>query len=77
MRVKAIEDMSFKANDLVNKPLSYAGSRLVIHTSASHKQTIEVGKPIRYAAWNGDVVEVQLEDGNVRLYFDATNFQMV
>jgi hypothetical protein len=38
---------------------------------------IKVGKPIRMALWNGNILNVYLEDGKIRRYKDRLNYLIV
>lgn len=36
--------------------------------------TLHIGKPVNFALWVGDILNVYLEDGRIRRYKDPMNF---
>jgi hypothetical protein len=52
-------------------------SRVLVYKDPLNKITIETGRPVQMALWNGQELNVYLEDGRIRRYRDKVNFVTV
>lgn len=49
-------------------------TRIKVYKDQYNYLTIDVGKPVQMALWNGDILNVYLMDGRVRRYKDKVNY---